>query len=81
MKIRLGYSNEYIYIGDAKPEQLVEERAIKCSFCNKKLKKDDWISILHTLGDKHKPKRLHFFCKSKNCHYEWGLQGQKQRER
>jgi len=82
-KIRLGYTNEYVYIGDLnkqKGDDLVRERNIKCSYCGKKLRRGDWVAILHIPSDKNKPRRLHFFCHAKNCHYEWGLKSQKERE-
>lgn len=81
-KLRLGYTNEYLDedIDKIKPKELVKERNIKCSFCGSKLKSSDWLVIVHTPGDKAKPKRLHFFCKSRNCRYDWGLKSQRQRE-
>jgi len=82
-KIRLGYTNEYVYIDDLsrdKADDLIKDRGIQCSLCGSKLKKGDWVAVVHTPGDKNKPKRLHFFCLAKNCHHEWGLQSQRKRE-
>nr|MCK4929532.1 hypothetical protein [Nanoarchaeota archaeon] len=82
-KIRLGYTNEYAYAEDLdkkNADKLIKERNIKCSYCGSKLKKGDWVSIVHTPGNHNKPKRLHFFCHSKNCHHNWGLKSQKERE-
>lgn len=82
-KIRLGYTNEYVYLDELnreKTDKMIKEMDIKCSLCGSKLKKNDWIAILHTPGNSNKPKRVHFFCHAKNCHYEWGLKSQKQRE-
>ncbi|HHE36596.1 MAG TPA: hypothetical protein ENL16_02160 [Candidatus Woesearchaeota archaeon] len=85
LKIRLGYTNYYVS-GDEideykhRAEDFVKEKSIRCSYCGCKLRKGDWISILHTPGDTAKPQRLHFFCLSKHCHFEWGLQSQEHRE-
>ena len=82
-KIRLGYTNEYVYVDDLKQmkeDELIKERKLKCSFCGSELKKGGWVSIVHTLGSPDKPQRLHFFCLSKNCHHDWALQNQEKRE-
>ncbi|MBW2991363.1 hypothetical protein KY348_06715 [Candidatus Woesearchaeota archaeon] len=79
-KLRLGYSNEYICFEDVNNKDLVKDRNIKCSFCNDKIRNGDWLSIIHNPGNADKPKRLHFFCLGKKCHFEWGLQGQRERE-
>lgn len=82
-KIRLGYTNEYVYSEDIdkkNAEKLIKERNIKCSYCNSELKKGNWVGIVHNPGDSNKPQRLHFFCLSRNCHHNWALQSQEKRE-
>ncbi len=86
MKVRIGYTNQYIEIEDV--SQLnnldvlfedIKKNELSCSFCKEKIKGDDWKLVIHNPKEKETPIRIHFFHHSKECAKKWGEIGIKDR--